>query len=107
MVSVKDGYYCSLTGKHKQPAIDWLRQEGHDAVISRDFTAQFGRGEDQQADRLAKLLRQRKVAFKEAENVNTGTFKAIIKEMVEGGRRVPLVKLGVRVVPTSTIKVKV
>lgn len=106
VVTVKDDYYCSLTGKYRDPALAWLREQGHDAVITRAFAVRFGKGEEKSAERLEKLLGQRKFPYKAADEVNTGTFKAIVREQVEAGERVPLVRLGVRVVPQAHIRVK-
>ncbi len=102
-VVVKPNYYCGLTGKYKEPAIAWLRKKGFDDLISQVVGVSFGKGEDAEAKKVEKLLRDTGIPFKTEEVINSATFKALIRELIEKGERVPHNDLGVTIIDTAKI----
>ncbi len=103
-VEIKTDYYCSLTGKHREPAIAWLRKKGFDDLISRNVVASFGKGQDKEADRALKAMDKFKHAVvKAVEEVNTGSFKALVREQIEAGVPVPVAQLGITVQEAAKI----
>lgn len=99
-IELKRDYFCSLTGKYRDPALAWLRANDLASLISRDVTASFGKGQEKQAEALLKLLAQKRFAATAVaanENVNTGTFKAVVREKLENGEKVPTDKIGVTI----------
>ncbi len=94
-VAIVRGLTAGLTGKYRAPALAWLRETGNDAIISRDVGTSFGKGEDEAADRAVSILRDAGIDVTDVENVNTSTFKALVKEMLGDGEDVPLEDLGV------------
>lgn len=102
-IEVKPNYYCSLTGKYHDPAIQWLRKKGLDDLITQTVGAVFGKGEDKAAERVRKLLAKANVPFKTEEKVNSGSFKALVRELIENGEQVPHTDLGVTIIDMAKI----
>ena len=96
-------YTCSLTGRYRDPAVAWLKAEGLEDVISYDVVESFGPRDVKQLERLRKALLKLGVGFSEKENVNTATFKALVRERLEAGEQVPLGELGVTAIESTKI----
>lgn len=106
VVEVRTEYYCSLTGQYRAPAIAWLQANGLTSIITQDVIASFGKDESKKAAALLKLLgtkRFKGVPAKLQENVNTATFKALVREKIEAGEAVPVDELGVTVQDAAKI----
>lgn len=88
-------YRASLNGQYREPAIKWLEQNKLESIITREIVQIFTRGDEKGVAKLRKILEKAGVPFSEKEQVNTGTFKAVVKEMLEQGTPVPLSEIGV------------
>lgn len=99
-------YFCSLAGQYREPAVAWLREQELDDLITNDVVASFGKGDEKRAQAAYKALSKRKGAMtKLVENVNTSSFKAVVREMLENGAYVPVDELGVTVRDAAKITV--
>jgi hypothetical protein len=97
-VRVAEEIYCSLAGKHKSPALAWLRETGQDGLIKTTVSVAFGKGEDAQAQAVAAMLRTTTPhAVELHEDVNTASFKALLRELRASGSPVPLETFGAHV----------
>lgn len=104
-IEVKRDYYCSLTGQYKLPAMNWLREEGHDDIISHEVKVSFGRGyKKKDLDALLKLVQKfGNAQAQENDAVNTATFKALVKEQLEKGEVIDYAALGVTIIDAAKI----
>lgn len=105
-ITVKDVMQVSVTGKYRAAIFEWLRANDHDSLISHKVTASFGRGEATAAATALLAVQDLGGDAQNVEEVNAGTFKALMKELLADGREVPIDALGVHVMPRSNIKVK-
>jgi hypothetical protein len=69
----------------REEAIDWFRVKGHADLIKNVVRANFGKGEDAKARKLAAFLIKLKADFTEQEGVHPTTLRAFIKEQMEKG----------------------
>lgn len=94
-ISIKDILRVATTGKYRPFIMKWLRENDLTAIISRVLSVEFGKGEDKKAEAALKALAKLDLLFSDAENINAGTFKALIKEKLEAGETVPIEDLGI------------
>lgn len=103
-ISIKQIWNASIAGVKKDAVIAWLRSNDHDDIVSSIISVTFGKGENEQVFELLGNLADAGFAPREDTTVNTATFKALCKELVEDGIEVPLNDLGVYVINKATIK---
>lgn len=103
VVNMTTDYRASLV-KYKGAAIEWLHEIGEDDLVYTDLTLKFSRGEKERMERASKILEDAGLEFSMIEDVNTGTFKALVREKMENGMEVPIENIGVTVADVSKIK---
>lgn len=92
-VSVVESLYASIPKKNKADAARWLRQHGQGGVIKRTLSTPVD--DDGVYDRVVEALEAAGVStYAMVEDMNTGTVKAIIKELLGEGVDVPLELFG-------------
>lgn len=96
----------SLAGEKMANAIGWLKETNNDGLISKDVALSFKKGQDADAQKSVDLLIAAGFAPAVKEAVNTATFKALLKELLQKGVAVPLEKLGAYSARKATIKTK-
>jgi len=101
-IAVEPVISASITGEIKPRVIAWLRKNKHDGIITRDIIVKFGKGEDAAARKLLATLRKSYDPI-DKEDVNTATFKALVKELIGKGAQLPLKELGVYAGRKTTI----
>lgn len=78
-------------GDEHEKAVVWMREQGYGDLIKDTVAVLFGRGEVDRADVLISLLDQGGFRnWSRKEEVHHMTLKAWLREMVEGGKEVPL-----------------
>ena len=82
-VTVKPYYAASISEENQVDAFKWLRDNGLDDVIKHNIAVAFGRGEDEQANELKKVLAEHNVNYVEKSGVHPQTLKALVKEQIE------------------------
>jgi hypothetical protein len=102
-VEVTNTMTASVAGKTLPVVLTWLKEAGYDAMIKTEVLATFGKGQLQKATSVQEELRERGIDSKLAENVNTSSFKALMKELMEQGTPLPLEDLGVYVIRRAKI----
>jgi hypothetical protein len=104
-ISVAREYFCSLTGQYKVPAMEWLKKNDLDEIITHDVKVSFGKGfKPAHVKKLMQLVASFETASaQEADNVNTATFKAVVREKLEKGEQVPTETIGVTVQDAAKI----
>ena len=81
--------YGSIKVGDRPKAHAWLVKNGHGHLIKNTVTATFGVGEAKAAASLEKVVEKKGYGVKRVEAVNANTFSAWVREMAEGGKRIP------------------
>lgn len=103
-VEVKETLYASIAKKNKAAALKWLETNGHGSLISENLSVPFEKGMHAQLTELIDLLEHNGYpAFSVGETVNTGSIKALIKELLADGIDVPLDLFGAHFARASKI----
>lgn len=103
MVEVKENMTASVAGKTLPKVLEWLRANNHDGLIKTGVAVEFAKGKADQAEELGKILAEMGYKPELSENVNTGSFKSLVKELIEEGVPVPLEDLGIYVVKKAVL----
>lgn len=78
-------------------AYGWLRQHKFGDMIKNVVSAQFGKGQDKTAKKLAAFMKKEKIEFEQKSTVPWNSLTAFVKEQVEKGETLPLEVLGATV----------
>jgi len=106
-VEVKDSLKCSVPKKNLKQVAQWLVDHGHGALVKRDVTLPFDKGQEQQVEDLTNMLLDNGFSqFAVNEAVHTGQLKKLIQELEEEGEDVPLSMFGAYHHKASTVKKK-
>lgn len=104
-VSVKETMYASIPKKNKPAAAGWLIDHGLSSLVKSDVIILMDKGDNEKLHALLELLDGAgHLTYHVAENMNTSSVKAAIKELLAQGDDVPLDLFGVHVVRTTVIK---
>lgn len=87
-------YYATITDANRQAAHDWLRAEGHGALIKNTVTVWLAKEQDTLAAEVAEFLTSRGLSFERKEQVHSSTLKAFAKEQAQAGRPLPQLLFG-------------
>lgn len=96
-LSVHKFYAASIPPDLAERAFKWLRENQHDGLIKSKIDVTLGRGEDEMASKIIAFLKKLHANYVEKESVHPQTLKAFVREMIEGGKPIPLDLLGVHV----------
>ena len=102
-VSVKDSYYASIPPDNMYACFEWLRASGLDGIIKTVVAANFGKGEDQEAQKVLDLLTEAGVVADVKSTIHPQTLKAFVKERITKGLEFDLDLFGASVVKTTVI----
>lgn len=86
-VSLSDGKKGS---QYKANAIDLLKRTQNESLIKVGVAVEFKVGQEESAAKLVKALVDKGYAVKRSDDVNTGSFKALLKEWHDDGQLVKL-----------------
>jgi hypothetical protein len=82
--------YGSYTKENEPAVFAWMRKNGHGSLIKNIIAIQFGKGEDEKAEKLKALLVSKKFTnFIQNESIHAGSFKAFVREQLEAGNKLP------------------
>lgn len=80
-VEVVDNIQASITKERSQAAFDWLRDNGYDDLIKNQVIASFGRGEDEDAEKLAHEISVKGAGVVEQRQfIEPPTLKKFVKD---------------------------
>lgn len=92
-VEIDVSFHASITEANRAAAFKWLRENNRGGIIKRAVSMEFGKGEDDKAqkyvDWLKKKYPDREDKIKDAESVHPQTLKAFVREMMEEGEELP------------------
>lgn len=102
-VSIKDDYFASIPKDNLYACFEWLRQSGLDGIIKTVVAANFGKGEDQEAQQVLSVLTGMGVVADVKSTIHPQTLKAFVKERITKGLDFDLDLFGATVVKTTVI----
>jgi hypothetical protein len=100
---LKEEVKASISKDREAVAFSWLRDHGFESLIKNVVSVPFGRGEDERAARLVRLLDQDGFAPNQELWVEPMTLKAFVKEQLRNGTPVPEDIFGVYMFNKATI----
>lgn len=103
-IEVVAGYDAHISAERALGAHKWLRDNGHGDIIKNTFSIQLGRGDDEKAAELIKLLGEKGIGFERKEAVHPMTLKGFVREQIEA--QAPLDREALGVHEYSVAKVK-
>lgn len=90
-VSIKDTLYASVPKKNKRAAAEWLMTHGHGSLVGETVSLAFQKGDGDQVQKAILVLEEANFNnYSIIEDMNTGSIKAMIKELTAQGQNVPL-----------------
>lgn len=102
-LSIKDDLKISI-GRRMSAVLDFVRAKGDVGIIKNEVAILFGKGDEEKADQCFKKLGEDFENVRRSSTVNSGTFKAMVKELIEQGVEVPFKELGIFDYRTTIIK---
>lgn len=95
---------ASISKDRMPVAAQWLRANGHGAVIKQEVTLKFGMGEEQKAAEAIDALREHRFAPEDKLTVHPMTLGALVTELLSAGKDIPMDILGVYIQPRVVVK---
>jgi len=102
-LSIKDEVYAKLP-ENPLAAFEWLRTHNMDGVIKTQVSVDFGKGEDEEANKVLNALAEMGIFAKTKSTIHPQTLKALLREQISLGSGVPLESFGATVVKTTVIR---
>ena len=103
-VTVKQTYGASILVANRPKAYEWLREHGYDDIIKNVVSCQFGRGEDEKALAFKAVAEKEGYPADQKTDIHTGTLRAFVKELCEGGVDFPMELFGAYIGQRAIIK---
>ena len=103
-LTCEKAYFAKIPEDKRPEAFEWLISNGYEALIKREITTLFGKGEGDKADELVKHLEDTDASFRNKDNVHPQTLKALVKERYQEGENMPEEMFGIFVKNVTKIK---
>jgi len=103
-VEIKPFYTGSISKDNQDEAFAWLRDHGYEDLIKNQVIVKFGRAEDEKAKELFSDLANQGLDTDRNVKVEPSTLRGFIREMIEGGKNLPIDTFGVFVGHKVNIK---
>lgn len=94
-IKVSEVIRASIPKNRLPEGLSWLRKNGHGALIKRAVSVAFGKGEDQQAEKLKESLISENYSPEDKASVHASTLSAFVREKLKEGEELPQELLGV------------
>jgi len=103
-VSIEQKMFASISKKNKPAAVQWMIDNGQEALVKTGVAVLLDKGEHEKLVRLRDLLDHSEFTeYSLDTSVHTGAVKAMINEMVAQGIDVPLELFGAHYVKKSVV----
>lgn len=102
-VSIKDTYFASIPEANLYACFEWLRGNGLDGIIKTVVAANFGKGEDQEAQKVLDMLTEAGIVADVKSTIHPQTLKSFVKERITKGLEFDLDLFGATVMKTTVI----
>jgi len=103
-ISVQTVISASISKDRQLDAHDWLRDHGHGDLIKNTVSVTFGRGQDDAAKDVVRVLQSNGLDPEQKEAVHPSTLKAFVKEQIEKGAEIPSETFGIFIGQKTVIK---
>lgn len=103
-VTIAEVYRGQPKKENEAKAFQWLRDQGHGAILKNKITAELGRTEDEKAAAVMDSMREQGLQPSCKASVHWATLCSLVKELLEDGEQVPLDILGVHVHKAAKVK---
>jgi hypothetical protein len=94
-VTISKYYSARIPDAVAEQAFEWLRQQECDDIIKNNISLSFGKGEDDLAQEVGKLLVAKGLAPEQKIFVHPMTLKSFVKERIESNQELPQELFGV------------
>lgn len=95
---------ASISAGNMPQATAWLIANGQGAIVKRELTLKFGKGEEQRAAEAVDTLREHSFTPTDKMSVHPQTLAAMVREKLAEGKELPMDLLGVYIQPLVKIK---
>ncbi|MGZ8364800.1 MAG: gp33 family protein [Nitrospira sp.] len=98
LVTLDEKILANISEERKDPALRWLVENGHEALIRNEFKVSFPRNTKDEAEKFEEWLNSnltRKANLAHNVNVHSSTLSSWVNEELAAGRELPLDLLGV------------
>ena len=103
-ISVQTVISASISKDRQPDAHDWLRDNGYGDLIKNTVSVTFGRGQDETAKDIVRVLQSNGLDPEQKEAVHPSTLKAFVKEQIEKGSEIPSETFGIFIGQKTVIK---
>lgn len=103
-ISIKEQWRASIRADFKAAGYQWLRDNGHSAIIKRIVKVQFGMGEDDMAQKAIDALEAQLLPVEDSNSIPWQTMARLAKDMREEGLDLPEELFSVHLQRISKIK---
>lgn len=94
----------SVPKSRKAEIVRWLKKHGFEAFITSQLSVNLGKGSQDEAAKLADFVEKLGLKAIQAEDINSGTLKKILKDRQKAGQETDLAFFGA--FDFKTVKVK-
>lgn len=107
-IRLKTAIRGSIPKATENTAFAWLEKHGHERLIKRQFTIDFGKEEDKWADKFERDCSRRKkqLTMKRKKTVAPQTLQAFVRTQLEEGVAIPMDVFGVHRQRFTKVEVK-
>lgn len=97
VIKVAEHIRASIGGERAGPALAWLAKNGHGSIIKRQFIVEFGKNQEEFAQKFEKELKDRpeRLNVKRKNSVHPQTLLSWIKEQLASGKDIPKETFGI------------
>ena len=88
-IDIRKSYNCTIKKDEMESAYNWLRNNGLGDLIKNEVAVQFGKGEDNKAEKFLSLAVQESYEPTQKQKVEPMTLKALYRERIEAGLDMP------------------
>lgn len=103
-VELTETLHASIPAANLSQALAWLIEHGQASIIKRDLRLQFGKNEEDKADRALALILEGGFTPQDKQSVHPQTLAAVLRELVAEGVDVPMELLGAHVRSFAKVK---
>lgn len=103
-VELTETLHASIPAANLPQALKWLIDHGQASIIKRDIRLQFGKNEEDKADRALALILEGGYTPQDKQSVHPQTLAAVLRELVAEGVDVPMELLGAHVRSYAKVK---
>lgn len=94
-IKIQETIRASISVANQERAFAWLRAGGYGALIKRNVSVQFGKGQDEAAGLLIEELEAKSLSVDDKSSVHPSTLSSFVKEKLTAGEEMPTDLLGV------------